>query len=87
VLDLVDIVKARLDAELQPDGHNVGFNVGDAAGQTVAHFHLHVIPRFAGAVPDPRGGVRHTVHDRDSYPAAAAAPRCCADPPGAHRDR
>ena len=54
VLDLVDIVKPAFDAELQPDGYNVGFNAGEAAGQTVAHFHLHLIPRFAGDVPRPR---------------------------------
>jgi diadenosine tetraphosphate (Ap4A) HIT family hydrolase/HKD family nuclease len=73
VMTLVDIVKARLDAELQPDGYNVGFNAGEAAGQTVAHFHLHVIPRFAGDVPDPRGGVRHTVPGRGNYLADAGA--------------
>jgi superfamily II DNA or RNA helicase/diadenosine tetraphosphate (Ap4A) HIT family hydrolase len=67
VMALVDIVKARLDAELQPDGYNIGFNAGEAAGQTVAHFHLHVIPRFSGDVPDPRGGVRHTIPGRGNY--------------------
>ena len=59
MLELVDVVKAQLDAELQPDGYNIGINEGAAAGQTVMHLHLHLIPRFAGDVPDPRGGVRH----------------------------
>jgi diadenosine tetraphosphate (Ap4A) HIT family hydrolase len=58
VLDLVDIVKQQLDAEFAPDGYNVGFNAGAAAGQTVAHLHVHVIPRFRGDAPDPRGGIR-----------------------------
>src|SRR5690606_29557175 len=44
ILELVDRVKRRLDAELAPDGYNVGFNAGAAAGQTVPHLHVHVIP-------------------------------------------
>ena len=64
---LVDVVKRRLDAEHQPDGYNVGFNAGAAAGQTVAHLHIHVIPRHAGDVPDPRGGVRHVIPSRGNY--------------------
>jgi superfamily II DNA or RNA helicase/HKD family nuclease/diadenosine tetraphosphate (Ap4A) HIT family hydrolase len=50
-----------------PDGFNVGFNFGEAAGQTVFHFHLHVIPRYAGDVPDPRGGVRHVIPSKANY--------------------
>ena len=61
MLELVDVVKAQLDAELHPDGYNIGINAGAAAGQTVMHLHLHLIPRFAGDVPDPRGGVRHVI--------------------------
>ena len=61
LLDLVEVVKAQLDAELKPDGYNVGFNAGSAAGQTVPHLHVHVIPRFHGDMPDPRGGVRHVI--------------------------
>ena len=48
LLELVDAVKRALDAELAPQGYNVGFNSGEAAGQTVAHLHVHVIPRFSG---------------------------------------
>lgn len=66
-LDLVDALKDTLDRELQPDGYNVGFNAGEAAGRTVFHAHLHVIPRFDGDVEDPTGGVRHAVVGRGHY--------------------
>ncbi len=67
MLELIERVKRRLDAELAPDGYNVGFNAGSAAGQTVPHLHVHVIPRFAGDMADPRGGVRHVIPDRGNY--------------------
>ncbi|MGE3843060.1 MAG: HIT domain-containing protein, partial [Vicinamibacterales bacterium] len=53
------------------DGFNIGINIGAAAGQTVAHLHVHVIPRIAGDVPDPRGGVRHVVPAKGNYLAGA----------------
>ena len=62
LFDLVDEVKRQLDAgPSPPQGYNIGINVGEAAGQTVAHLHVHVIPRYRGDVPDPRGGVRHVI--------------------------
>jgi diadenosine tetraphosphate (Ap4A) HIT family hydrolase len=64
---LVDEVKRALDQSHHPDGYNVGFNAGSAAGQTVFHLHLHVIPRYHGDVPDPRGGVRHVIPGRGSW--------------------
>ncbi|MGH7487293.1 MAG: HIT domain-containing protein, partial [bacterium] len=67
VLELVAEVKRRLDDELHPDGYNVGFNAGAAAGQTVMHLHLHVIPRFHGDMDDPRGGVRHVIPTKGNY--------------------
>ena len=50
LLDAVAAAKERLDRELErkPDGYNVGFNSGEAAGQTVMHLHVHVIPRYRG---------------------------------------
>ncbi len=51
-------VKERLDEEFNPDGYNIGVNVGAAGGQTIFHLHVHLIPRYAGDVRDPRGGVR-----------------------------
>ncbi len=71
MLELLDVVKAQLDAELQPDGYNIGINAGPAAGQTVMHLHMHLIPRFAGDVPDPRGGIRHVIPGKGNYLLAA----------------
>lgn len=67
ILDLVDVVKDALDREFSPDGYNVGFNAGAAAGQTVMHLHVHVIPRYHGDTPDPRGGVRGVIPDKQKY--------------------
>ncbi|MCA9541300.1 MAG: DEAD/DEAH box helicase family protein, partial [Myxococcales bacterium] len=60
-------VKADLDARCAPDGYNLGLNVGEAAGQTVMHLHLHVIPRYRHDVDDPRGGVRYVIPERGNY--------------------
>lgn len=57
--DALREVKHHLDEEFRPDGYNVGANCGSAAGQTIDHFHLHVIPRYKGDVEKPRGGVRN----------------------------
>jgi diadenosine tetraphosphate (Ap4A) HIT family hydrolase len=67
MLALLDSVKARLDAERRADGYNVGINDGAAAGQTVAHLHIHLIPRYRGDVADPRGGVRWVLPARADY--------------------
>lgn len=74
VIDLVDAVKRRLDAEHSPDGYNVGLNAGRAAGQTIDHLHVHVIPRYEGDVADPRGGVRHVIPALGNYLAPTGAP-------------
>ncbi len=50
-------IRKALHAEFQPDGFNIGINEGAAAGQTVMHLHVHLIPRYRGDQPDPRGGV------------------------------
>ena len=63
----VDQAISVIRSDYSPDGFNVGFNFGAAAGQTVSHFHLHVIPRYAGDVQDPRGGVRHVIPDKGNY--------------------
>jgi len=67
LLALVREAKHLLDGRFRPDGYNVGVNVGEAAGQTVMHLHVHVIPRYAGDVEDPRGGVRGAIPERRVY--------------------
>lgn len=67
LFELVDAGKRLLDARLQPDGYNIGINVGVAAGQTSAHVHVHLIPRHAGDTANPRGGVRGVIPDRQQY--------------------
>ena len=67
ILSLIDEVKRALDEDLHPDGYNVGFNAGEAAGQTVMHLHVHVIPRSRGDMDDPRGGVRHVIPSKGNY--------------------
>ena len=57
----------ELASERHPDGFNVGVNVGRAAGQTVMHLHVHLIPRYAGDQTDPRGGVRRIFPDLADY--------------------
>jgi superfamily II DNA or RNA helicase/HKD family nuclease len=56
-----------ISERFHPDGFNVGFNENSAAGQTVFHFHLHIIPRYEGDVADPRGGVRHVIPHKANY--------------------
>jgi diadenosine tetraphosphate (Ap4A) HIT family hydrolase len=58
LFDLVAEVRQLLLAEHNPDGFNIGINDGAAAGQTVMHLHIHLIPRYSGDTEDPRGGVR-----------------------------
>lgn len=64
---LVAPVCRHIEAGGMPDGYNIGINVGEAAGQTVAHAHLHVIPRKQGDVADPRGGIRWVMPARARY--------------------
>ena len=67
LLALVREAKTLLDEQFHPDGYNVGVNVGKTAGQTVMHLHVHVIPRYAGDVEDPRGGVRGAIPEKQVY--------------------
>lgn len=67
IWSLVDAMKQHLDAEFQPDGYNVGVNVGTAAGQSVPHIHIHVMPRYRGDMDDPRGGVRGAIPEKQKY--------------------
>lgn len=67
VWSLVAQVRGKLMAELKPDGFNIGCNDGKAAGQTVMHAHVHVIPRHLGDTADPRGGVRWILPKKAQY--------------------
>lgn len=59
------ILKAKelIEKEYKPDGYNIGMNCGSSAGQTVFHFHCHVIPRYIGDTENPRGGVRYCMNN------------------------
>lgn len=74
IFELLHTMKRHCDAEFQPDGYNIGVNVGDAAGQTIQHVHVHLIPRYDRDVDDPRGGVRHVIPSRGNYLANGFSP-------------
>lgn len=65
--DLVEKARAHLHDRYAPDGFNIGINVGEAAGQTVMHLHIHVIPRYHGDTADPTGGVRGVIPGKQTY--------------------
>jgi len=67
VWDLVARVRVQLASASHPDAFTVGVNDGVAAGQTVTHAHIHIIPRWNGDVPDPRGGVRWMIPAKAAY--------------------
>lgn len=64
---MLNEVKKDIQKQFNPDGFNVGINIGVHAGQTVSHVHIHLIPRYAGDVEDPRGGVRGVIPDKKDY--------------------
>jgi len=67
MMKLLDEAKAALDKDFKPDGYNIGINGGAAAGQTIMHLHIHLIPRYAGDRADPRGGVRWIIPEKAAY--------------------
>ena len=67
LLGLLDQAKAGIEKEFKPDTYNIGINDGPAAGQTVPHLHIHLIPRYTGDVPDARGGVRWIIPGKADY--------------------
>ena len=67
IWEMVTQVKTILDSKNKPQGYNIGFNVGEAAGQTINHVHIHVIPRYTGDMEDPTGGVRHVIPWKGRY--------------------
>jgi len=59
--------RAQLLKEFAPDGFNIGINDGLASGQTILHLHIHIIPRYKGDMPDPRGGIRWIFPEKAKY--------------------
>ena len=64
---LLEQSKTLLIKKHNPDGFNIGINVGAAAGQTIWHVHVHLIPRYKGDMSDPTGGVRGVIPDKQKY--------------------
>tara|TARA_B100001027_G_scaffold196464_1_gene153356 strand:+ start:101 stop:475 length:375 start_codon:yes stop_codon:yes gene_type:complete len=48
-------------------GFNIGMNIGEDAGQTIFHFHIHIIPRRKGDIENPKGGIRGVIPDKQKY--------------------
>ncbi|MGL5330124.1 MAG: HIT family protein [Peptostreptococcaceae bacterium] len=67
IFELIDEGKKLLDEKYSPDGYNIGINCGEVAGQTVMHVHVHLIPRYNGDTPCPKGGVRGVIPDKMKY--------------------
>ena len=65
--DLLEQCKKHLDKKFKPAGYNIGINCGAAAGQTIFHLHIHLIPRYVGDIDNPRGGVRGVIPSRRIY--------------------
>jgi diadenosine tetraphosphate (Ap4A) HIT family hydrolase len=65
--ELVREFQITLSDEFNPDGFNIGVNDGREAGQTIMHAHVHLIPRYKGDVPDPRGGIRWVIPEKTDY--------------------
>jgi diadenosine tetraphosphate (Ap4A) HIT family hydrolase len=59
--------KMIIESKYKPDGYNIGMNCGESAGQTVFHFHCHLIPRYKNDTPNPKGGVRHCIPGKGNY--------------------
>ncbi|MEV6547957.1 HIT domain-containing protein [Streptomyces sp. NPDC051597] len=70
---LLSTVRKMIDTQHRPDGYTIGINEGQAAGRTIHHLHIHLIPRRHGDVPDPRGGIRRVIpgDDPDRWTAAS----------------
>jgi diadenosine tetraphosphate (Ap4A) HIT family hydrolase len=67
LINTIEVAKSLILDMYIPDGFNIGMNCGEAAGQTVFHFHCHVIPRYSGDMENPRGGVRYCIPEKGDY--------------------
>lgn len=67
IMNALEQMKILSDAEHKPNGYNIGVNCGKAAGQTVMHLHMHLIPRYQGDMDDPKGGIRGVIPSKQKY--------------------
>jgi diadenosine tetraphosphate (Ap4A) HIT family hydrolase len=67
LVETIEVAKSLVFTKYKPDGFNIGMNCGAAAGQTVFHFHCHLIPRYMGDMENPRGGIRYCIPENGSY--------------------
>jgi hypothetical protein len=67
LFNLLTDVKNKLTEQFSPDGFNIGINDNEAAGQTISHVHIHLIPRYRGDQEHPRGGIRWIFPDKAKY--------------------
>lgn len=67
IFNLLDEAKKIVDEKYNPDGYNIGMNLGEKAGQSIMHLHIHLIPRYTGDVKNPRGGVRGIIPEKQNY--------------------
>ena len=67
LIGMIEKCRMLTEKQFQPDGYNIGVNIGESAGQTIMHLHIHMIPRYLGDIADPRGGVRGAIPDKRIY--------------------
>lgn len=64
---LLNKTKEIIDKKYSPSAYNIGINDGEAAGRTIHHLHIHIIPRYEGDVKNPKGGIRHIIPEKGFY--------------------
>lgn len=67
LLEGLDMARSEICRNHDALGFNIGINDGEAAGQTIPHLHIHLIPRYVGDVSDPTGGVRNVIPGQGNY--------------------
>lgn len=67
IFKLIDEAKKIVDEKYHPDAYNIGMNLGEKAGQSIMHLHVHLIPRYDGDVQNSRGGIRGVIPEKQNY--------------------